>query len=261
MLYEKVSMLELRGISKTYDALPVVRGISFRAVSGEVLGLLGPNGAGKTTTIRMAAGLLEPSEGEVLFDGTDIRRNPCLHKKRTGYVPEQAELYPHLSGLDYLRMVGQLREIPDGILTRRVLTLLRLFGLEDDRFVALGSYSKGMRQKVLLAAALLHDPDLLLLDEPLSGLDVPSALVIRHLVRLLAARGKTIIYSSHVLEVTEKVCTRVMILHRGRIMANDSVDRLRNLMKLPSLVEIFNQIVVEEDTEKTAQEIAAALTT
>ncbi len=252
-------MLELRNVTKKYNAVPVVKDVSFSVSPGEVLGYLGPNGAGKTTTIKMLAGLLEPSDGEILFEGRDILRAAHEYKKRIGYVPEQSEVYPHLSGYDYLVMVGRLRQIPDRILMGRTLELLRLFGLENDKDSALSAYSKGMRQKVLIAAALIHDPDLLLLDEPLSGLDVTSALVVRDLVRKLAAEGKVIIYSSHVLEVTEKVCSKVIILHRGRILAHDSVANLRNLMKLPSLVEIFSQIVVQEDTDKIASDIVAAL--
>jgi ABC-2 type transport system ATP-binding protein len=253
------AVLELRNVTKKYNAIPVVDRVSFSVVPGEVLGYLGPNGAGKTTTIKMLAGLLVPTEGEILFDGHDIRRDSYAYKKRIGYVPEQSEIYPHLSGFDYLQMLGRLRRMPERILTRRAGELLRLFGLESDKDSALSSYSKGMRQKVLIAAALLHDPDLLLLDEPLSGLDVTAALVVRDLVRKLAAEGKIIIYSSHVLEVTEKVCSKVIILHRGRIMAHDSVANLRDLMKLQSLVEIFSQIVEDEDADKVASEIVAAL--
>jgi ABC-2 type transport system ATP-binding protein len=252
-------MLEIRNITKKYSAIPVLQDVSFTVQPGEVLGYLGPNGAGKTTTIKMLAGLLEPTDGEILFEGCDIRRNAHDYKKRLGYVPEQSEVYPHLSGFDYLVMVGRLRRIPDRVLKDRVLEFLRLFGLEGDRNTALSAYSKGMRQKVLIAAALLHDPELLLLDEPLSGLDVTTALVVRDLVRKLAAQGKIIIYSSHVLEVTEKVCSKVIILHRGRVMAHDSVDNLRQLMKLPSLVEIFSQVVVQEDTDKIADDLAAAM--
>jgi ABC-2 type transport system ATP-binding protein len=252
-------MLELRQVTKKFNAMPVVSEVTFTLRPGEVLGYLGPNGAGKSTTIKMLAGLLTPTSGEIRFEGRDIIRNGFEYKKRIGYVPEQSEVYPHLSGLDYLLMVGRLREIPERVLQPRALELLRLFGLENDRDSELGSYSKGMRQKVLIAAALLHDPDLLLLDEPLSGLDVTAALVVRDLVLRLAARGKAILYSSHVLEVTEKVCSRVLILHHGRVVADDSVANLRELLKLPSLVEIFNQIVVQDDTDKIAAAIVDAL--
>ena len=252
-------MLELRGITKRFSAITVVRDVSFTVQPGEVLGYLGPNGAGKTTTIRMLAGLLEPSKGEILFEGRRIRSNLYAYKQRLGYVPEQSEIYPHLSAYDYLRMVGRLRGLAEASLEGRILAFLRVFDLEQDMHGPIASFSKGMRQKVLIAAALIHDPDILLLDEPLSGLDVTTGLVIRDLIRRLAAQNKIIIYSSHVLEVTEKICTKVVILHKGEIVANDSVENLRQLMHLPSLAEIFSELVLKEDTDAVAARLVEAM--
>jgi ABC-2 type transport system ATP-binding protein len=252
-------MLELRGVSKKFSAFTVVKGVNFAVCPGEVLGYLGPNGAGKTTTIRMLAGLLEPTRGEILFEGRDIRSDLIAYKSRLGYVPEQSEIYPHLSALDYLLMVGRLRGLDERKLPDRILAFLRIFDLEDDKHAAIASYSKGMRQKVLISAALLHDPDVLLLDEPLSGLDVTTALIIRDLIRRLAAEKKIIIYSSHVLEVTEKICNKVIILHKGEIVANDSVENLRHLMHLPSLADIFSELVLREDTDAVAGRLVEAM--
>jgi len=246
-------MIELRGVSKKFSVFTVVDDVSFAVRPGEVLGYLGPNGAGKTTTIRMLAGLLEPTRGDILFEGRDIRKDVTSYKKRLGYVPEQAEIYPHLSARDYLTMVGRLRRLPEKALKARIAGFMDVFGLRHDMDSPVSTYSKGMRQKVLIAAALLHDPDILLLDEPLSGLDVTTGLVIRDLIRTLARENKIIIYSSHVLEVTEQVCSRIIILHQGRVVANDSVASLRSLMHLPSLVEIFSQLVVHEDTALAAE--------
>ena len=248
-------MLELRGVTKKFSFFPVVNHVNFTVRPGEVLGYLGPNGAGKTTTIRMLAGLLEPTDGEIFFEGKNIKKDLYEYKKRLGYVPEQSEIYPHLSGFDYLLMVGRLRGIPERVLQDKIYEFLRLFDLKIDMDVAIGAYSKGMRQKILISAALLHNPDILLLDEPLSGLDVTTAMVIRDLVKRLAAEKKLLIYSSHVLEVTEKICSNIIIIHKGNIVANDSVENLRNLMQLPSLVDIFNQLVVQEDTEAVARDI------
>lgn len=252
-------MLELKGVSKKFSAFTVVKDVSFAIRPGEVLGYLGPNGAGKTTTIRMLAGLLEPSKGEILLDGRSIRHDLFAYKRRLGYVPEQSEIYPHLSAFDYLRMVGRLRGMAEASLEGRVMAFLRIFDLEQDMHGPIASFSKGMRQKVLIAAALLHDPDILLLDEPLSGLDVTTGLVVRDLIRRLAAENKIIIYSSHVLEVTEKVCTKVIILYKGGIVANDSVENLRQLMHLPSLSEIFNELVLKEDTDAVAARLVEAM--
>ncbi len=252
-------MLEVRELTKRYNSIPAVDGVSFTIKPGEVSGYLGPNGSGKTTTVKMLTGLLEPSRGHIFFDGRDIQRNLIEFRKRLGYVPEEPHLYPYMSGREYLQLVGRLRSIPQGVLNRKTDGLLDLFGLHRHRHSAISSYSKGMKQKVLIAAALLHNPDLLIFDEPLSGLDVTSMLVFRNVVNSLAREGKVILYSSHVLEVVEKVCSSVIILHQGRIMANDRVERLRDLMSLPSLEEIFKQLVLQEDTERIASDIVETI--
>ncbi len=252
-------MIELRSVSKKFSIFTVVNNVSFAVRPGEVLGYLGPNGAGKTTTIRMLAGLLEPTRGKIFFEGRDVRDDIHAFKKRLGYVPEQSEIYPHLSAVDYLTMVGRLRRLPERHLKAKIAEFMDIFGLRHDMDSPLATYSKGMRQKVLIASALLHDPDVLLLDEPLSGLDVTTGLVIRDLIKRLAAENKAIIYSSHVLEVTEQVCSRVIILHRGNVVADDSVENLRALMHLPSLTEIFSQLVVHEDTALAAERIVRAM--
>jgi ABC-2 type transport system ATP-binding protein len=252
-------MIELRHITKKYSVFPAVNDVSFCVKPGEVLGYLGPNGAGKTTTIRILAGLLEPTKGEIFFEGRNIRSDVHGYKKRLGYVPEQSDIYPHLSGYDYLLMVGRLRGLRERPLRGKITEFLRVFDLEKDMHSTIAAYSKGMRQKVLISAAILHDPDILLLDEPLSGLDVTTSLVIRDLIHKLAAAGKIIIYSSHVLEVTEKICSNVIILHQGKIVANDSVANLRNLMKLPSLADIFSQLVLHEDTSALADRLVEVM--
>jgi len=252
-------MIELQGISKKFSAFMVVNNVSFTVGPGEVLGYLGPNGAGKTTTIKMLAGLLEPTKGEIFFDGRNIRSDLQAYKRRLGYVPEQSEIYPYLSAYDYLIMVGRLRGLRERTLKKKIPEFLRIFDLDQDMDAPISSYSKGMRQKVLLTAALLHNPEILLLDEPLSGLDVATSLVIRDLIRGLARENKIIIYSSHVLEVTEKICSKVIILHKGNIVANDSVENLRHLMNLPSLAEIFNQLIAHEDTAAVAGRIVDAM--
>jgi ABC-2 type transport system ATP-binding protein len=232
-------MLELRGVSKLYSRIPVVREVSFVARAGEVTGYLGPNGSGKSTTLKMITGLIQPSAGEILFHGEPIDRNRIAYKQRLGYVPEEPQLYPHLTGQEYLEMVGQLRGLPSRPLADKIAGFLKLVSLYGDRYVPISSYSKGMRQKILLAAALLHNPDLILLDEPFSGLDVNSALVVRQLIQELAARGKVVLFSSHELETVERVSTRVIILHKGRVRqrfhrrtahADVAADARRNLL-------------------------------
>ena len=241
-------MLELRRVTKLYSGVAAVKEISFIARAGEVTGYLGPNGSGKSTTLKMITGLIIPSAGEILFRGEPVDRDRISYRQRLGYVPEEPQLYPHLTGAEYLEMVGQLRGMPEHALAAKIEGFLRLLSLWDDRYVPISSYSKGMRQKVLLAAALMHNPDLVLLDEPFSGLDVNSALVLRDLIKELAARGKVVLFSSHELETVERVCSHIVILHKGRVVANDSIEQLRALMSLPTLEGIFSQLAVEQDT-------------
>jgi ABC-2 type transport system ATP-binding protein len=248
-------MLEVRDLTKRYSGIAVVDHVSFTVTPGEVLGYLGPNGAGKSTTVKMITGLIEPSAGHIYFHGRDIRDDLKSFQRQLGYVPEEPHLYPHLSGREYLQLVGRLRGMPRAALDRKMDELLRLFGLWEDRHSALASYSKGMRQKILLSAALLHDPELLILDEPFSGLDVNAALVVRSLLKALIARNKMVLYSSHVLEVVEKVCDRVLILRKGEVVAHDSVANLRNTMAQSSLEGIFAQLTQSDDSEAVAREI------
>jgi ABC-2 type transport system ATP-binding protein len=248
-------MLELRSVTKRYSGIAAVQDVSFAARAGEVTGYLGPNGSGKSTTLKMICGLIEPSEGQILFRGRPIHRDPIAWRQTLGYVPEEPHLYPHLTGAEYLEMVGQLRGLRRAVLTEKIKGFLRLLSLYEDRYVPISSYSKGMRQKILLAAALLHNPELILLDEPFSGLDVNSALVLRDLIRQLAARGKVVLFSSHDLEIVERVCSRVVILHKSRVVANDSIEQLRSLMSLPTLEEIFAQLAVEQDTPAISAEM------
>ncbi len=252
-------MLEIRNLTKRYNGIPAVNDVSFTVQPGEILGYLGPNGSGKSTTANMLAGLLEPSMGHIYWNGLDIREHGIDYKRRLGYVPEEPYIYAHLSGLEYLQLVGRLRGLGEDPLKRKAEELLRLLGLYSDRHALISSYSKGMRQKVLISAALLHDPEVLIFDEPLSGLDVTTAMVFRDLVSELARQGKTILYSSHVLEVVEKICSRVIILRHGVVVADDQVSRLRELMKAANLEHIFAELVLEQDTRSTACEIVEAM--
>ena len=249
-------MLELRKVCKRFKGISAVDDVSFSARPGEITGYLGQNGSGKSTTIKMIAGLMETTSGKILFQNEPIERDLFDYKQRIGYVPEEPHLYSHLSGLEYLTMVAQLRGIFSKSTADRIDGLLRLFSLHGSRHAAIAAYSKGMRQKVLLSAALLHNPDLLLLDEPFSGLDVGTGLVLRSLIQELASRGKVVLFSSHELETVERVCSHVVILSRGKVVADDSIERLRTLMAVPTLEGIFSQLAVEQDTAAISREIA-----
>jgi ABC-2 type transport system ATP-binding protein len=252
-------MLEARSLTKYYSAVPAVRDLSFTLAPGGILGLLGPNGSGKSTTVSILTGLLEPSGGIVLLDGCPVRDDLLAYKARVGYVPEDAVLYTYLTGPEYLSLVGGLRGIPQKRLQEKIDGLLTLFGLQDDVHAPMSAYSKGMRQKILIAAALLHDPAIIILDEPNSGLDVTTSLVLRRLVQRLAGEGRMVVYSSHVLEIVEQVATDVLILHDGHVVAHDSVSRLRELMKLSTLEEVFKNLVIAADLDSVAADIVAVM--
>ena len=252
-------MLEARGLTKYYSAITGVRDVNFRIRPGDVLGLLGPNGSGKSTTVGMVTGLLDPSGGAVLLDGHDIHEDLVAYKRRLGYVPEEAQLYTWMSGSEYLTLCARLRSLPSETVDRRIDALLTIFDLYSDRNAPMTAYSKGMRQKVLISAALLHDPAVIVFDEPCSGLDVAGTLILRSLVRRLAAEGRIIIYSSHVLEMVEQVCSEVLILHEGRVAAQNSVTELRRTLDAASLEDAFRALVVRADVDGVAQEIVSVI--
>jgi ABC-2 type transport system ATP-binding protein len=251
--------LEAKGLSKCYTAVPAVSDVSFYVCSGQVLGCLGANGAGKSTIVRMLTGLSEPTKGQVLSFGANIQKDLVAYRGRLGYVPEEAELYSFLSGWEYLELVGTLRRLERRRMEKKIDALLELFSLAPHRHSSIGSYSKGMRQRILLIAALLHDPEILILDEPLSGLDVVSAMVVKGLIRTLGERGKAIFYCSHVLEVVEKVCSHVMILRKGRVIAYAPTDELQAMAGQSSLEDAFVHLIADRDSEQTASDIVKVM--
>ncbi len=252
-------MLNVHGLTKRYGALTAVDDLSFVVHPGEVLGLLGPNGSGKSTTVKILTGLLEPTTGHVDLDGRDAFADRLAYKAQIGYVPEEPHMYSYLTGPEYLRLVGRLRGLPDALLDDKIDRFLQLLGIYDDRYQTLSSYSKGMRQKILIAAAVLHNPRILILDEPFSGLDVTAARVLKAFVRAVAAAGKMVVFSSHVLEVVEQVCSRVVILKDGRVVGHDDVAKLRETLRLPSLDAVFAALVAEERVEERTQGLIDAM--
>ena len=245
-------VLRVEGLKKRFEGRHAVDGVSFEAKRGTVLGLLGPNGAGKTTTFLCLSGLLRPDAGSILFDG---RKLGTERGRTISLIPETPECFPMLTVWEHLLFVARSVDLPAGWQVEGA-ALLERFGLGEARDVLGRSLSKGMRQKILISAALLHNPDLILLDEPFSGLDVGTGLVLRSLIQELASRGKVILFSSHELETVERVSSRVVILHRGKLVADDSIENLRNLMALPTLEKIFSQLAVEQDSSAMSRQIA-----
>jgi len=251
-------MLEAVHLTKKYASLPAVQDLSFTLRPGQVLGCLGPNGSGKSTTVKMLTGLLEPTRGAVQFDGQSIQGDLAAYRERLGYVPEEPNLYPYLSGWEYLELIGTLRGMPQTELFKKIDSLLELFSLHPSRHASIGTYSKGMRQRVLIIAAIMHNPEIFIFDEPLSGLDVTSALIFKNLVQTLGQQGKLVFYCSHVLEVVEKVCSDVLILRKGIVIAQDSVANIRQIIG-QSLENTFLHLVEDVDTMSVARDIVSVM--
>lgn len=250
-----MGLLEIRHLTKRFNGIPAVYDVNFSLAPGETIGYIGPNGAGKSTTVKMLIGLVQPSEGQILYNARSIREDLLGFQRILGYVPEEPNLYSFLSGREYLQLCGRLRGIARKVLEHKISELLHLFSLWDDRECQLCSYSKGMRQKILLSAALMHNPDILILDEPLSGLDVNTMLAVRDLLQRLTALGKTILYSSHELDVMEKVCSRVLILRKGTVVADGAIGYLRDSVNQPSLERIFTHFTAEESNQNFADHL------
>ncbi len=253
------AVLEVDKLFFSYHTLQVLHGISFRARQGEMVRLLGPNGAGKSTTVKILAGILPATRGKVHIAGCALPEQHLEAKKIIGYLPESPLMYECLSGTEYLEFVGRLQGLEEKILQPRIRALLETFELNNVRVPRISRYSKGMRQKILLSAALLHDPEILLLDEPLSGLDVDTSILIKDLLTALAAQGSTILYSSHVLDVVEKVCHRIIVIDHGSIIADAPLEELKSRSNEQSLENVFRKLTHSEDTEPKVARVMEAL--
>jgi len=252
-------MLSVKGLSRQFGKLKAVDNLSFTVEGGEIFGLLGPNGAGKTTTIKMIIGMLEPSDGTVSVCGHDVLSEPIEVKRRIGYVPETCSLYENLSGREYLELIGNLHHLPTDRIKSQIGRLTPTLGLSeaiDERIV---TYSKGMKQKVLLSSALMHNPDLIIMDEPFSGLDSNSAAIFKQVIGRLAESGKAVVFSSHVLEVVEKLCGRLLIIHEGQKLAEGSVDEVMAKAGETTLVDSFSRLTGITDVGEIADDILDAL--
>ena len=248
-----------RDLHKRYPGKDVLQGIDLEVERGTVFGYIGPNGAGKTTTVKILTGMLGMYTGEVRVAGIDVAEDPCSVKQRIGYVPESALLYDGLSAFEYLQLIGRLRGLEEDLCEGRSLDLLHVFGLYDRAHNRLSTYSKGMKQKVLFCCALLHDPEVIFLDEPLSGLDVDSTIFIKELIRALAAEGRTIFYCSHMMDVVERVCDRIVILSGGGIVADGSFEELSARSNEASLEGLFSAVTGGESPDERVQEVLRAL--
>ncbi len=238
----KEKILSLQGLSKKFGSKQVLNGIDLDVYSGQIIGYIGPNGAGKSTTVKLMLGLIEGYKGKIEIFGKDIADGDISYKKRIGYVPEIADMYENLTASEYLTFVGELYGLSSEESEQKAAALMKEFQLAEVFHQRLASYSKGMKQKVMIISSLLHDPDLLFLDEPLSGLDANSVMVIKEILAKLASSGKTIFYSSHIMDVVEKISNRIVLLVDGKVVADGTFEELQNQDMERSLEEIFNQL-------------------
>ncbi len=259
MMKPKEPVITMADLKKTYDGEnDVLKGIDLSIYPGQIIGYIGPNGAGKTTTVKILIGMMPEFSGTVEVMGMDMAKNPIEVKRHIGYVPETAALYDTLTPDEYLRFLGKIYEIPDKDVLKRTAEMLKLFGLEEHRRTRMNTFSKGMRQKVLIIASMMHDPEILFLDEPLSGLDANTALVIKEILAQLASRGKTIFYCSHVMDVVERICHRIIIIDKGDIIADGRFDELQAMNKGESLERIFTQLTGSGGHSQLAGQIISA---
>lgn len=248
MTHSQPSVIKLRGVSKSYSGTQVLEPIDLDIHAGQVVAYLGPNGAGKTTTVKILTGLTEEFYGSAEVCGFDVRKDPLEVKKRIGYVPEVAALYESLTPLEYLQFVGRVHHMDDALIESRAVEMLGLLGLEDEHRMPMFNFSKGMKQKVLFTAAVIHNPAVLFLDEPLSGLDVNAVMLVKEVIAQLAKAGKAIFYTSHIMDVVQNVCDRIVILNQGKVVADGSFAELQEqLGKSQSLEKIFSMLTNSVD--------------
>ncbi|WP_316787996.1 ABC transporter ATP-binding protein [Pedobacter frigoris] len=247
MMTEKTPIIQIRNLSKAYGSKVALKNLSLDIYPGQVIGYIGPNGAGKSTTVKILTGLIPEFSGEVLVDGISMQENPQEIKKRIGYVPENAELYDVLTPMEYLDFVGKLHGIDEEILKTRSTKLLNAFGLGNNLHDRMDTFSKGMKQKVLLISGIIHNPQIVVLDEPLSGLDANAVIMIKELIMRLSKEGKTIFYCSHMMDVVEKVSDRILLINKGEIIADGTFDSLKQ-NHADTLEHVFAKLTGRDET-------------
>lgn len=251
-------IISLHNVYKSYGTKQVLKGINLSVYPGQVIGYIGPNGAGKSTTVKILCGLISDYEGDVLIQGINPKENPVAVKSRIGYIPEMAELYDVLTPVEYLGFMATLYNMPEVLAKDRMTKMLSAFGLEQNSHQRMDTFSKGMRQKVLIISGLLHNPEIIILDEPLSGLDANSVIIVKNLISRLAKDGKTIFYCSHMMDVVEKVSDRIVLINEGTVIANGSFDELRQQQGNQSLEKIFASMTSSDSLTDAADELIHA---
>lgn len=252
-------IITLKNVFKNYGSKQVLKGIDLSVKPGEVIGYIGPNGAGKSTTVKILCGLISDFEGQVFIKGINIKEDPLTVKGLIGYVPELAELYEVLTPMEFLSLMGELYNIPEAIAKERATKMLSAFGLAANLYQRMDTFSKGMRQKVLITSGLLHNPDIIILDEPLSGLDANSVIIVKELISKLAQEGKTIFYSSHMMDVVEKVSSRIILINEGVVVADGTFEDLKQQQGNQSLEKIFATLTSNDEINSASDQLLNAL--
>ena len=246
-------MIEVQRLTKRYGEKTALQSVTFNIQKGEICGYIGPNGAGKSTTVKILTGMIPPDDGIAIINGIDVKEHPELIKPLIGYVPETGAVFESLTPLEYLQLVGRLHNLEDELIAERSNLILHYFELGPSAHSMMTTFSKGMRQKVVIGASLLHAPDLFFFDEPLHGLDANATVLFKELVRNLALRGKTILYCSHLLDIVERVCHRILILNKGEIIAGGTIEELRSLTNQSTLEEAFSHLTATNNVEEKTQ--------
>lgn len=252
-------VISIKNLNKSYGTKQVLKDINLEVFPGQVIGYIGPNGAGKSTTVKILCGLLTDYEGTVTIKRHDVKQDTLEVKKIIGYIPELAELYDVLTPAEYLSFTGSLYGMNEELCQDRIQKMMQAFGLLPNINQRMDSFSKGMRQKVLIASGLLHNPDIIILDEPLSGLDANSVIIIKELISRLARDGKTIFYCSHMMDVVEKVSDRIILIDQGSVIADGTFETLKQDQGSKSLEQIFASLTSTGTLKDTADELARAL--
>ncbi|MEG1411156.1 MAG: ABC transporter ATP-binding protein [Terrisporobacter sp.] len=253
------TILELRNLKKDFGGKEVLKGVDLQVKRGEIIGYIGANGAGKSTTVKIMLGIVDGYEGDVIIFDKNIKDTKGEYKKKIGYVPEVSEVYESLTAMEYLNFISQLYDLDVETSTSRGKELMNLFGIEDYLNTRISTFSKGMRQKLILISSIIHNPEILFLDEPLSGLDANSVMVVKELLEIFAREGKTIFYSSHIMDVVEKISHRIVLLNDGKIVADGSFNELKENSNEGSLEEIFNEMTGFDNHKEIADKIAMVI--
>jgi len=247
------TIVEIRNLEKKYGQKKVLHGINLEINAGQIIGYIGPNGAGKSTTVKILCGLINEFDGDISIFGKDLRSNTLEIKKQVGYIPENAVLYESLTPMEFMEFIGEMRGLENEVTQSKAEALMNIFEMKANLNQRIATFSKGMRQKVMICSALLHNPDLIFMDEPLSGLDANSVIMVKEMLIHLAREGKTVFYSSHLMDVVEKISDRIILIDQGKVIADGSFEELNKLSNDENLEKMFTRLTGNTNHSQKAE--------